>query len=76
MFSKIYKHSQDPFFMGRIRTTLVKRTGQKLVKLYPDKFEKGFEENKKSVNEAADIPSKKLRNLVAGYITKLVKTSK
>jgi len=62
--------------MGRIRTTLVKRTGQRLYKLYPDKFKTGFEENKKSLNETTEIPSKKLRNLIAGYITKLAKSSK
>lgn len=61
--------------MGRIRTTLVKRTGQKLLKLNPEKFTKEFEANKKAVIEAADIPSKKLRNVIAGYITKLVKSN-
>ncbi|HLC85911.1 MAG TPA: 30S ribosomal protein S17e [Candidatus Nanoarchaeia archaeon] len=61
--------------MGRIRTTLVKRTGQKLLKINPERFTKDFEANKKAIIEAAEIPSKKLRNVIAGYITKLVKSN-
>lgn len=59
--------------MGRIKTKLVKRTGKILLKKNPDKFTSSFESNKKSLVDVADIPSKKLRNVVAGYITRLVK---
>lgn len=59
--------------MGRIKTKLVKRTGKILLKKNPDKFTSSFEANKKSLIDVADIPSKKLRNVVAGYITRLVK---
>lgn len=62
--------------MGRIRTTLVKRTGENLVKKHPDKFKADFENNKKVLNDVAEIYSKKLRNLIAGYITHLVKETK
>ena len=62
--------------MGRIRTRLVKRAGEDLVKKFPDKFQPDFEHNKKSLNDTADIYSKKLRNLIAGYITHLVKNTK
>lgn len=62
--------------MGRIRITLVKRTGENLVKKYPDRFQPNFEHNKKAVNEVAEIYSKKLRNVIAGYITHLLKNSK
>ncbi|MBS3152890.1 30S ribosomal protein S17e [Candidatus Woesearchaeota archaeon] len=62
--------------MGRIRTTLVKRTGENLVKKFPDRFQPNFEHNKKNLDEVADIYSKKLRNLIAGYITHLLKHSK
>jgi len=60
--------------MGRIKTTLIKRTGKKLFKEHRDEFKSDFEENKKIVEKFADIPSKKLRNVIAGYITRLVKT--
>jgi len=59
--------------MGRIKTTLIKRTGKKLLSMHPDKFKPDFTENKKAVEEVADIPSKKLRNVLAGYLTRLVK---
>lgn len=39
-----------------------------------EKFDTDFEKNKAMVTEAADIPSKKLRNIVAGYATRLKKT--
>ena len=57
--------------MGRIKTTLIKRTANSLIKKYPDRFTEDFEENKKTVEELAEIQSKKLRNVIAGYITRL-----
>ena len=62
--------------MGRIGTTLVRRTGKKLVQKYPEKFTADFTFNKTAVEEVADIPSKKLRNLLAGYLTRLRKNPK
>ena len=62
--------------MGRIRTTLIKRTGETLIKKYHGRFQADFEINKKILNEVAEIYSKKLRNLIAGYITHLVKHTK
>ncbi len=59
--------------MGRIRTTLVKRIGKELMEKYSDQFSKDFEYNKHKVEELLDIPSKKLRNVIAGYVTKLKK---
>ena len=60
--------------MGRIRNGHIKRSGEKLLSKY--KFTKKFEENKKLVSEKADVFTKKLRNQIAGYITKRVKTTK
>jgi len=59
--------------MGRIKTTLVKRNTKKIMKLHGDKFSKDFEANKKAVAEVANVPSKKLRNIMAGYATRLKK---
>ena len=59
--------------MGRIKTTLIKRTGNKLYALHKDKFKKDFESNKQVLPELAEFYSKKLRNVLAGYITRLVK---
>lgn len=64
------------YSMGRIKTTLVKRTAKKLISSHRDKFQKDFEKNKKIIQDFADIPSKKLRNVIVGYITRLKKQSK
>ena len=59
--------------MGRIKTTLIKRSGNKLLKNNKSAFSKDFDKNKKALTEKADIPSKKLRNAIAGYITRIVR---
>ncbi len=62
--------------MGRIKTTLIKRNAIKLYLIHKQSFKKNFEENKKIVGQYADIPSKKLRNIIAGYITRLAQKDK
>ena len=59
--------------MGRIKTKLIKRISLKIFKLHSDELKDNFEENKLKVSEYADIPSKKIRNIIAGYVTRLVK---
>ncbi len=59
--------------MGRIKTQLIKRTTLKLLEAKRSSFTDNFEANKKVVQEILDIPSKKLRNVIAGYATRLVK---
>ncbi len=61
--------------MGRIKTKLIKRVSNKLVRDHGPKFKKDFEKNKELVTQFADIRSKKLRNVIAGYVTRLVKTN-
>ena len=41
-----------------------------------DKFTNDFEKNKVQVGELTDVSTKKLRNMIAGYITKKIKTAK
>ncbi len=57
--------------MGRIKTTFVKRQTKKLLKDHGDSFSTDFEENKKITSQYAKIESKKLRNTIAGYMTRL-----
>ena len=59
--------------MGRIRNRAIKRSGKALISLHNGKFSNNFEDNKKAVMETAEIESKKIRNVLAGYITKLMK---
>jgi small subunit ribosomal protein S17e len=62
--------------MGRVKPKYIKSLAEKLLEMYPDRFTDKFEENKRAVAELADIPSKTVRNKVAGYITRLVKRRK
>lgn len=59
--------------LGRIKTTLIKRISTYLMEKYPDKFTEDFGENKKIVNEVLVVESKKIKDQVAGYITRLKK---
>ncbi len=64
------------FSMGRIKTKLIKRITHKLVKENKDAFKGDFKENKVLVNELAIIHSKKIKNIIAGYVTRLTKSKK
>lgn len=54
---------------------MIKRLGSKLVKEHREAFTKDFNENKKRVSQYLTEPTKKLRNVVAGYVTRLLKTA-
>ncbi len=59
--------------MGRIRTTFVKATGVKIYQKHKDRFSGDFDKNKKVVEDVSIMNSKKLKNVISGYITKLFK---
>lgn len=59
--------------MGKVRTSLIKRTARKLLTMYPNLFTTDFEHNKQVVIKLCTIYSKKLRNQIAGYITHIIK---
>lgn len=62
--------------MGRIKTQLIKRITTTLVKEHGSELKSDFETNKQKVAELTDVSSKKLRNVIAGYATRLVKSQK
>ena len=53
--------------MGRIKSTLIKRTARILEK--EDYFSEKFDRNKKVLGNT--MPSKSVRNKIAGYISRL-----
>lgn len=59
--------------MGRVKSTLVKRTARSLLK-ESDSFSNSFEKDKKIL--VGTMPSKKVRNKIAGYIARLKKREK
>jgi len=59
--------------MGRIKTKPVKSAGDELYAAYGDRFSKDFEKNKEVLPGVAEVRSKKIRNILAGYLTKKAK---
>jgi len=59
--------------MGRIKTVLTKRMTLKLLKVSKERFTEDFEHNKKAVSELTTVSSPKLRNIIAGYATRLIR---
>lgn len=47
-----------------------RRLSEELMERHPEAFGADFEQNKKVLEEMALIPSKQLRNRIAGYIAK------
>lgn len=59
--------------MGRIKTTMVKRASFELM-AQDIQFSDNFDENKKLLKDT--MPSKKVRNKIAGYLARLNKAKK
>lgn len=59
--------------MGNIKTSFVKRIGKNLYEKNKDKFSLDYSRNKEVIKGLIDIKSKKLRNVIAGYVTSLKK---
>ncbi|MCS7131530.1 MAG: 30S ribosomal protein S17e [Hadesarchaea archaeon] len=59
--------------MGRVRQTFIKRAAEQLLQRYPELFSMDFNQNRQALEKLVNIPSKPLKNKVAGYITALVK---
>lgn len=62
--------------MGRIKTLLIKRVTRQIMKLHDGEFSEEFDKNKEIVNKMIIEPPKKMRNTIAGYVTRLVKREK
>jgi small subunit ribosomal protein S17e len=61
--------------LGKVKTEQIKRTGKELMTRFPNKFSNNFEENKKLVNVLTAGTTIRVRNKVAGYITRTVALS-
>lgn len=58
--------------MGSVRTEQIKRTAKELVRRFPDKFSHDFENNKHMVSILVSGGTPKVRNQIAGYITRFL----
>ncbi|ELR21296.1 ribosomal protein S17, putative [Acanthamoeba castellanii str. Neff] len=62
--------------MGRVRTKTVKKAARLMIEKYYPRLTLDFDTNKKICDEVAAIPSKRLRNKIAGFVTHLMKRIK
>jgi small subunit ribosomal protein S17e len=58
--------------LGNVRTEQIKRTAKELIKRFPEKFSKDFENNKHLVRSLVQGGTPKVLNQIAGYITRFV----
>jgi small subunit ribosomal protein S17e len=56
--------------LGKVKTEQIKHLGKELMVRFPDKFNSSFDENKRIVDEVTKGTTTRVRNKVAGYITR------
>ncbi|MEM1804494.1 MAG: hypothetical protein QXI77_00680 [Nanopusillaceae archaeon] len=59
--------------MGRILHSKFRRIAEQIFLKYSEFFSKDYNKNRKILEIVVDIPSKRLRNMLAGYITRKIK---
>jgi small subunit ribosomal protein S17e len=58
--------------LGKVRPENVKKVSRELVERYPDRFSTDFQTNKKALDTLIQVYSPKLKNRIAGYVTRLL----
>jgi len=56
--------------LGKVKTEQIKRVGKELMERFPDKFTANFDENKRLVDTLTQGTTTRVRNQIAGYITR------
>jgi len=59
--------------MGRIKTSFVKHVGRDIFEKHADEFTNDFNKNKGVIKKYAYFVSKRMKNIVIGYITAIKK---
>ena len=62
--------------MGRVKNVTIKNLGDDLIAQNEGRFTDDFDTNKKVLGEVQKIKSTKVRNVIAGYITRKIKIAK
>ncbi len=58
--------------MGKVKTEHIKRLAKELMSRFPDKFSTNFDDNKRAVDALTQGATTKVRNQIAGYITRTI----
>merc|ERR1712141_269565 len=67
--NSLYYHKK----MGRVRTKTVKKASRRIIEKYYTKLTHDYYTNSRIVSDIAVIPTKRLRNQIAGFITHTMK---
>lgn len=62
--------------LGKVKTEQVKRVGKELMHRFPEKFTTNFDENKHLVDTLTQGTTTRVRNQIAGYITRTIALAK
>jgi len=62
--------NSEEYYLGKVKTEQIKHLGKELMARFPDKFNTNFDDNKKQVDALTKGPTTRVRNKVAGYITR------
>jgi small subunit ribosomal protein S17e len=57
--------------LGKVKTEQIKHLAKELMTKFPDNFSDNFEENKHTVSALTEGTTTRIRNQVAGYITRV-----
>jgi len=60
----------ESLHLGKVKTEQIKNLGKELMKRFPEEFSRDFDENKHMVDKLTEGTTTKVRNKVAGYITR------
>jgi small subunit ribosomal protein S17e len=61
--------------VGKVKTEHIKRLAKDLMERFPDRFSNDFNANKHTVDVLTEGATTKVRNQVAGYITRTISLS-
>ncbi len=64
-----HAHPSAPHPQGRVRTKTIKKASRVIVEKHYARLTLDFDTNKRTVGEIASVPSKRLRNKIAGFTT-------
>jgi small subunit ribosomal protein S17e len=59
--------------LGRIKINMVKRISNELLDTQRQSLSTDFSKNKLVVSAKVNVPSKKIRNVIAGYVSRVMR---